>query len=121
MSALLDVVSWVCIVLGSGFCVIGAVGLIRMPEFYTRTHAASLTDTLGAGLLILGLLCQAGFTLIGFKLVTILALLYITGPTSSHALVKSAYSGGLRFEAPLESEPPFESDGPFAGEPRRES
>ena len=68
MSLLLDVLSWACMLAGSFFCVLGAVGLLRMPDFYTRVHAASVVDTLGAGLMLLGMLLQAGATLVGAKL-----------------------------------------------------
>jgi hypothetical protein len=45
---------------GGFFCVVGGIGLLRMPDFYTRMHAASVTETLGAGLILLGLMLQAG-------------------------------------------------------------
>ena len=59
MNLVLDILSWVSLTAGSVFCVIGAVGVLRMPDFYSRTHAASVTDTLGAGLVLLGLMFQA--------------------------------------------------------------
>ena len=61
----LDGVSWALILAGSAFAIIGAVGLIRLPDVYTRMHGASVTDTLGAGLILSGLMVQAGFTQIG--------------------------------------------------------
>ena len=66
-----------------------------MPDFYTRSHAASVTDTLGATLILLGLGLHAGLSLISVKLVFVLFLLYVTSPTATHALVKAAYSRGL--------------------------
>jgi multicomponent Na+:H+ antiporter subunit G len=96
MDVLLDAASGCFLFLGIAFCVIGGIGMIRMPDFYSRSHAASLTDTLGAALILLGLGLQAGFTLITVKLVFILIFLYITSPTSAHALVKAAYSHGVR-------------------------
>ena len=93
---LLDILSWVCIVAGGGFCVIGAIGLVRMPDFYTRMHAASITDTIGAGLLLLGMMLQAGFTLISVKLVMIALLLFFANPTATHALAKAARARGLQ-------------------------
>jgi len=91
-----DSISWICLLTGCAFCVIGGIGLIRMPDFYTRSHAASLTDTLGAALILLGLGIQAGVSLIAVKLLFIYILLCITSPTSAHALVKAAYSKGLK-------------------------
>lgn len=47
MKLLIDLLSWASIVVGGIFCIVGAVGMLRMPDFYTRVHAASLVDTLG--------------------------------------------------------------------------
>lgn len=85
-----DVLSWILIVLGSFFVVTGAVGLIRMPDVFTRMHAASVIDTVGAGFIILGLILQAGFTLVTIKLVFILGLFFFTGPVAAHALAQAA-------------------------------
>lgn len=95
MSAAVDILSWICIVAGGVFCVIGAFGLVRMPDFYTRVHAASITDTVGAGLLLLGMLLQAGLSLIAVKLVMIGLLLLFANPTATHALVKAALARGV--------------------------
>ena len=72
---LIDLLSWACLVAGGVFCIIGAVGLLRMPDFYTRMHAASVVDTLGAGLILLGLMLQGGWTLVTAKLAMIGLLL----------------------------------------------
>jgi multicomponent Na+:H+ antiporter subunit G len=97
VAAAVDVASWICLVAGSMFCLIGGIGMLRLPDFYTRGHAAGVTDTLGAGLILLGLMFQAGFALITVKLAMVLFFLYVTSPTSTHALFKSAYAGGLRW------------------------
>ncbi|HUX24858.1 MAG TPA: monovalent cation/H(+) antiporter subunit G [Burkholderiales bacterium] len=94
----LDILSWICIVAGGAFCMIGALGLVRMPDFYTRVHAAGIVDTAGAGLMLLGMILQAGFSLIAVKLLMIGLLLLFTSPTATHALVKAALARGL---APL--------------------
>ncbi len=86
---------WFCLVMGSLFCVIGGIGVVRMPDFYTRAHASGLTDTLGATLILLGLGLHSGLNLISVKLGFVLFLLYVTSPTAAHALVKAAYSKGL--------------------------
>ncbi len=95
MDAFLDAASWFSLLAGSAICVIGGIGMLRMPDFYTRSHAASLTDTLGAGLILLGLGFQAGISLITVKLLFVYVFLYITSPTAAHALVKAAYASGL--------------------------
>ena len=55
MSWLIDALSWACVLGGGVFVLTGVIGLVRLPDFFTRLHGASLTDTLGVGLLILGL------------------------------------------------------------------
>jgi multicomponent Na+:H+ antiporter subunit G len=95
VSLWLDVASWACLVAGGAFCIVGAVGMLRMPDFYTRMHAASVVDTLGAALVLLGLLLQAGLTLVGAKLVVIGLLLLVASPTATHALVRAAMHRGL--------------------------
>jgi len=97
MSWAVDLISWIALVAGSLFCVIGGVGLLRMPDFWTRTHAAGLTDTMGAGLILVGLMLQAGLSLVCVKLVMILAFLYIAGPTAGHAIFRAAHAYGIPF------------------------
>jgi len=118
MAAALDILSWICIVGGAFFCVVGGLGLVRLPDFYTRGHAAGVTDTMGAGLMLLGLMFQTegvdvaalGHALAAldghhvadaidlnlFKLLGIMAFLLITSPTSGHALGKAAFTQGLK-------------------------
>jgi multicomponent Na+:H+ antiporter subunit G len=87
---LVDALSWVLILLGCFFTVAGGIGLVRMPEVFTRMHAASVTDTLGAGFLLSGLMLQAGFSLVTAKLLFLLLLLFFTGPVVTHALAQAA-------------------------------
>lgn len=95
MSVILDVASWAFLGAGGFFCMVGALGLVRMPDFFTRMHAASVTDTLGAGLVLTGLVLQAGLTLIAVKLLIIGLLIFFTSPTATHALAKAALARGL--------------------------
>ncbi len=90
------VVSWILLVGGSLFSVIGGIGLLRLPDVFTRMHAAGLTDTLGAGLILAGLVVQAGLSLAAIKLVLILIFLAFTSPTSTHALAKAALAGRVK-------------------------
>lgn len=96
MTQWLDALSWFCLLAGGFFCIVGAIGLLRMPDFYTRMHAASVVDTLGAGLILLGLMLQAGFTLVTVKLSMVGILLFFTGPTATHALARAAMLRGLK-------------------------
>lgn len=95
MQALLDLASWALILAGSFFTVVGALGLVRLPDVYTRMHAASVTDTIGAGLLLTGLMLQAGFTLVTLKLLFILILFFFMGPVATHALAQAALHAGV--------------------------
>ena len=92
----LDIVSWALLVTGSAFAVIGAVGLLRFPDVYARMHAAGITDTLGAGLIVGGMMVQAGFTQVTIKLGLILIFMMFTSPTSTYALANAAFSRGLK-------------------------
>jgi multicomponent Na+:H+ antiporter subunit G len=93
---IINLASWLFIAAGGIFCLIGALGLLRMPDFFTRMHAASLIDTLGAGFLLIGMMLQAGFTLVSVKLVFIGLLLFFTSPTATHALARAARARGLK-------------------------
>ena len=96
MSAAIEVLSLLCLAAGAFFCLVGGIGLVRMPDFFTRVHAASVTETLGAGLLLLGLILKAGLTLVSVKLAIIGILIYFASPTASHALAKAALIAGIK-------------------------
>lgn len=95
MDLFLELVSWALIISGGIFCLIGGLGLIRLPDMFARMHGASLIDTLGVGLILTGLMVQAGFTLVTAKLILILVFIFFTSPTSTHALARAALNGGL--------------------------
>lgn len=92
MTGFVDLLSGLALLGGAFLVIIGGAGLLRMPDFYTRMHAAGVTDTLGAGLILLGLMLQGGWTLVTAKLLLILIFLWLTSPTASHALVRAALS-----------------------------
>ena len=94
-AAILDGASWALLLTGGVFGVIGGIGVVRLPDFYARLHASSVTDTMAAYLILLGLMLQAGFTLAAGKLALILFFLFFTGPTAAHALANTAYHDGL--------------------------
>jgi multicomponent Na+:H+ antiporter subunit G len=96
MSGAIDMASWVLLVAGGFFCMVGALGLLRLPDFYTRLHGASVTDTLGAGLILLGLILQAGLTLVAAKLLVIGLLIFFTSPAAAHAIARAALHRGLK-------------------------
>ncbi len=96
MAWALDALSWLFLAVGSVFCLIGGLGLLRMPGFYSRAHASGITDTLGAGSILIGLTFQAGWSPNTIKLLLILYFLLLTSPTAAHALLNGAYTRGLK-------------------------
>lgn len=91
----LDIVSGVLLAAGAVFVVSGAVGVVRFPDFYTRIHAAGITDSAGAGLILLGLLLQGGGWGTGIRLLIIMVFLAVTGPTATHILAHAARRDGV--------------------------
>ena len=91
-----DVFSLVMFLLGGGLLLIGAIGVIRMPDFYARLHAASVIDTLGADLIILGLLLQVSSWLVAVKLILIFLVILLTSPIAVHALARFALYRGVK-------------------------
>lgn len=91
----LSVVSWALLLVGSFFAVVGGIGIVRLPEFFSRMHGGGITDTLGAALIILGLCFATGEWLVVTKLLIILFFLFLTSPSSCHALARSALSQGV--------------------------
>lgn len=109
MGLLVDVLSWICLLGGAFLGVTGAVGLFRFPDFFTRMHAASVTDTLCAGLIVLGLMLQAGWGMTSIKLILIMLILTYTSPTAAHSLAKAALHGGLKPDLAPRGQPPSSS------------
>ena len=80
---------------GAFLTVVGSLGVLRFPDFYTRMHAASITDTGAATLMLLGMMLMAATPLMALKLVLVWGFLMLTSPTASHAVANAAYSSGL--------------------------
>ncbi len=95
IETVLDVLSWILLCLGGAFVLIGGIGALRLPGFYTRLHAASLTDTMATILIFIGMMLQAGFSLAALKLAAIMVFLLLTGPTASYALANAALQSGM--------------------------
>jgi len=98
IDSVIHVVSWILMLIGCVFVVSGAVGMIRMPDFYTRLHAASITDTGGALFIAAALILQSlfvfGSLMAAVKVILILFFTLFTAPTASHALAKTALLSG---------------------------
>lgn len=80
---------------GAVFLFVSCVGLIRLPDFYTRAHAVGKAETLGSILVLVGLALYNGADLISVKILLILVIIFVTNPTATHALTRSAFRSGL--------------------------
>ena len=96
MEMLRDALGWALVLGGCFFVVVGAFGLVRLPDVYTRVHSAGIVDTAGAGLLLIGLTLYGGFTIVTVKLLLILAFIFFTSPASCNALAYAMYSAGIK-------------------------
>lgn len=81
---------------GAFFFLVGTLGILRLPDFYSRTHAATKCDTLGAGSILVALAVYTGLESDAFKILAIAAFVLLTSPTAGHALARAAYRAGLR-------------------------
>lgn len=112
-----DILGWVggvSVALGGIFMAISALGMVRMPDVFTRLHAASVADTLGVGLILIGLALIAGFTLVSVKLILLLLFITITSPAAAHAVARAALHAGVR---PLDAKGEHIEDPQGEGEP----
>lgn len=91
-----DVVSWVLFMIGGAAVITGAIGLIRFPDFYTRVHAAGITDTAGAELMLVAMALQAPNWQVVVKLAIIGVFLFFTSPTATHAIAHAAWVVGQK-------------------------
>jgi len=102
MSEIVTVLMDIKPVLGVALCLIGAVlaiigtvGVLRFPDFYTRLHASSITDTAAVTVAVAGMLLLSPDWLVAFKLLAVWLFLFLTGPTAAHALANAAHTAGL--------------------------
>jgi multicomponent Na+:H+ antiporter subunit G len=96
VDVVIDVLSWICLLAGAFFMLVAGIGVLRMPDVFTRIHAAGVKDTMGAALTLIGLMLQAGLTLVAVKLALIWAFLWFTSPVASHSVARAALIGGVR-------------------------
>jgi len=95
MDTALDIISWALLICGSLFSIIGGIGMIRLPDVFTRMHAASLIETMGAVSIFVGLMLQSGLTLVTVKLILMTVFMTFTNPTATHAIARAALGEGL--------------------------
>ncbi len=96
MDLVIDLLSWVFLVAGAFFMFVAGLGVLRLPDVFSRMHAAGMKDTLGLALTMVGLILQAGFTLVSAKLVLIWAFLWFASPVAGHATARAALLGGVK-------------------------
>lgn len=107
MSDIQSAISILFIIAGIFFMLVGSVGILRLPDFYSRTHAASKSDALGILFVIGGLIIHEGFTLTALKLILIVLFIALSNPVGTHALARTAMQKGLK---------PFLTEKPKTGE-----
>lgn len=93
---LLTIASVVLILIGVFFLLVAAIGMLRLPDVFARSHAVALTDSLGAFFLLLGLALYQGFTANAIKILIVLALVYLLNPVIAHAAVRAALRCGVK-------------------------
>jgi multicomponent Na+:H+ antiporter subunit G len=98
IETVINAVSWLLMTVGGVFVFIGGIGALRMPDLFTRMHAASITDSIAPMLILTGLMLQAGLSLASVKLFAILVFILMTGPTASNALASATLLAGKRPE-----------------------
>lgn len=91
-----DTLTIIFLVLGAFFMFIGSIGVVRLPDFFTRSHATSKSDTLGIMLIVTGLICYEGFTLNSLKLLIIFIFIALSNPVGAHALARAAFKYGIK-------------------------
>ncbi|MCY4614570.1 MAG: monovalent cation/H(+) antiporter subunit G [Nitrospira sp.] len=92
----MDILSVLFILAGLFFLIVAAIGVIRLPDVFSRAHAVSLTDSLGAFLMLVGLALHEGLSKNNLKIIAVLALLYIQNPVITHATIRAALRAGLK-------------------------
>ncbi|GLQ19683.1 monovalent cation/H(+) antiporter subunit G [Algimonas porphyrae] len=89
-----DLITVISLAGGLFFVLAGTIGVIRLPDFYTRLHAAGMTDTLGAELILFALIVQSDSWQVIAKLLLVAFFLFVTSPTATHAVAHAAYRAG---------------------------
>ena len=92
----IDAAAVFLMLVGVFFLVVAAIGVLRLPDVYTRCHAVSLTDSLGAFFMLTGLAVYAGISVVLVKILAVLVLLYLLNPAIAHLTVRAAHRSGLK-------------------------
>lgn len=94
MTEIQNILCILFVVTGILFMLAGSLGIVRLPDFYSRAHAAGTSDTLGVIFIIVGLIIYEGFTLVSLKLMLISIFIALANPIGTHALARAAFKKG---------------------------
>lgn len=95
MSLVAEIIAGLCVLVGAFFILAAAVGVVRMPDVYTRMHAATKSGTLGSGLMLVGVAVDAGDAAVVLRALAALVFLVATTPIAAHLLGRAAYISGV--------------------------
>jgi multicomponent Na+:H+ antiporter subunit G len=96
MSLIRDVISVALLLAGTGFFVVGTIGILRLPDLFTRLHALTKADNLGLGLVVFALALQSGSVMAALKLVLIWLLVLLASSSTSFLMARAALRNGIR-------------------------
>lgn len=91
MDLIINIISIIFILVGAFFLLVGTIGLLRLPDVFSRMHATTKSDTLGLGLILVGLIVTQGFELVSIKILLIIVFLWLANPTASHFIARKQY------------------------------
>lgn len=86
-----EIIASLFILGGMFFFFVGVVGLIRMPDVFCRMHATTKCDTMGAGLIFIGLIIWQGANFVSLNILLVLVFIWLTNPTAAHYIAKAEY------------------------------
>ena len=101
MEMLLSWLSGISLLLGTAALIVGALGLVRLPNLFSRIHAVGMMDTAGVAFITLGMLIHEGFSLISVKLAVVGVFLFFTSPIATHAVAQVAHRSGFSPVTPV--------------------
>ncbi|MFO7639161.1 MAG: monovalent cation/H(+) antiporter subunit G [bacterium] len=93
---MIDTLSWVFIIGGVAFNLLGCLGLVRFPDLYNRMQAATKSVTLGTCGILFGIFLQTGFSAIGIKALVTVVFVLVNLPVASHALSRGSLEFGVK-------------------------
>ena len=91
MELIFNIIAIIFMVIGSFFLLVGTIGLIRLPDVFSRMHATTQSDTLGLGLVLIGLMIEQGFELTSLKILLVIIFMWLANPTASHFIARKQF------------------------------